>query len=80
MTYSIRKTNGKMKGERIRVKTFKEAQLMHEFLNKQTDNTWQINNQLGIFKSLPHKAGLYAYAGGQWHNVKSLDSTTLAHI
>ena len=78
--YSIKRTNGKLRGERIRVKCFKESNAMHEFLNKQTDNTWVINNQLGIFKTLPHKNGHYAYAGGQWHNVKTLDACILAHI
>lgn len=26
------------------------------------------------------KAGTYAFAGGQWHNVKKLDASLLAHI
>tara|TARA_B110000285_G_scaffold176562_1_gene198280 strand:+ start:263 stop:544 length:282 start_codon:yes stop_codon:yes gene_type:complete len=79
-THSIKKSNGKMKGERIRVKTFKDSELMHGFLNKQYDNNWQVHTQSGVFDSLPHKNGLYAYAGGQWHNVKSLDACVLAHI
>tara|TARA_R110002096_G_scaffold370836_1_gene564251 strand:+ start:642 stop:866 length:225 start_codon:yes stop_codon:yes gene_type:complete len=74
MTYSIKKSNNKLKGERVRIKAFKDSELMHQFLNKQLDNEWSINN------TLPHKAGTYAYAGGQWHNVKSLDLSLLAHI
>ena len=74
MSYSIKKSNGKMKGERVRVKTFKDADLMHKFLNSQPNNDWQIN------ETLPHKNGNYAYAGGVWHNVKSLDPSILAHI
>lgn len=78
--YSIKRSNGKIRGERIRVKTFKDSNAMFEFLNKQSDNTWRINEQLGIFKTLPHKNGNYAYAGGQWHNVKTLDPSALNHI
>ena len=77
---SIYKSNGKMKGERLTVKTFKDSDLMHQFLNKQCDNNWKINTGLKVGKELPHKRGVYAYAGGQWHNVKSLDSSILAHI
>jgi hypothetical protein len=73
--HSIYKSNGKMKGERVAVKMFKDSDLMHQFLNKQCDNNWKINNG-----KLPAKNGTYAYAGGQWHNVKSLDASILAHI
>ena len=78
--YSIKRSNGKMRGERIRVKTFKNSNVMYEFLSKQCDNSWGIHKQLGIFKTLPHKNGNYAYAGGQWHNVKTLDPCALSHI
>ena len=77
---SIYKSNGKMKGERIAVKTFKDSELMHTFLNKQCDNNWKINNGKLCGATLPTKNGTYAYAGGAWHNVKSLDASILAHI
>ena len=74
MGYSIKKSNGKMRGERVRVKTFKDSDLMHKFLNAQSNNDWKIN------ETLPHKNGHYAYAGGAWHNVKGMDPSILAHI
>ena len=80
MGYSIKKSNGKMRGERVRVKTFKDSDLMHKFLNSQSDNSWRVNEQAGIFSTLPHKSGHYAYAGGAWHNIKGLDLTILAHL
>lgn len=73
---SIYKSNKKMKGERLTVKAFKDSDAMHAFLNKQDNNDWKINSGA----QLPHKAGKYAFAGGQWHNVKSLDPSILSHI
>ena len=47
---------------------------MHQFLNKSDNaNNWK-ESALGL------KSGLYAYAGGKWHNVKTLDASILAHI
>ena len=80
MKYSIYKSNGKMKGERIRVKTFKGSESMNAFLCAQFDNTWRVNTGTLTGSDLPHKNGLYAYAGGQWHNTKHLDPSILAHI
>ena len=80
MQNSIMKSNGKIRGERLMVKSFKDADLMHKFLNSQNDNSWRVNDQAGIFASLPHKSGHYAYAGGAWHNIKGLDLTILAHL
>ena len=74
------KSNGKVKGERLMVKSFKDADGMHKFLNAQNNNDWRVNPQAGIFASLPHKSGHYAYAGGAWHNIKGLDLTILAHL
>ncbi len=74
------KSNGKIKGERLMVKSYKDADLMHKFLNAQNNNDWRVNDQAGIFASLPHKSGHYAYAGGAWHNIKGLDLTILAHL
>lgn len=80
MNVSIYKSNGKMRGERLTVKTFKDSDLLHQFLNKQSDNSWKVNTGKVVGSELPHKRGTYAYAGGAWHNVKSLDSSMLAHI
>ena len=78
--YSIFKTNGKLKGERVTVKAFRDSDSMHKFLNKQTNNDWKINQGVSVGSVLPHKSGKYAYAGGAWHNVKDLDPSVLAHI
>jgi len=68
----IIKLNGLCKS-RTKIKAFKTNQALHEFLNKQ-DNSWKVSAKENF------KSGLYAYAGGQWHNVKSLDASILAHI
>lgn len=65
--------------DRLTVKTFKTREAMYEFLNKQCDNRWAIVGE-GSATTYPTKAGVYAYAGGQWHNVKNLDASVLAHI
>ena len=57
---------------RMQIKTFKYADDMHKFLNKQTDNNWRES-----VKGL--QSGNYAHFAGGWHNVKKLDSFTLAH-
>lgn len=72
--------------ERLIIKGFKSSDDMHKFLNT-ADNalTWQ---EIKMFPRLEsrtpekavNKAGTYAYLGGQWHNVKTLDSTVLAHV
>lgn len=60
--------------ERLKIKSFNSSDAMHKFLNT-GDNAlhWKVSNK-GL------KAGTYAYAGGQWHNVKNLDASILAHI
>jgi hypothetical protein len=55
------------------IKSFRFSDEGHNFLNKQPNNDW--TEYLG-----PLPAGTYAYAGGQWLNVKNLDSSILAHI
>lgn len=60
--------------ERRHIKSFKTSQAMYAFLNKQPNNDWKICNEGGL------KAGVYVFAGGQWHNVKSIDSSALAHM
>lgn len=77
MTYSaykfVRTGNGFK--ERLHVKAFKTRNDLGAFLCKQEDNTWREGNE-----RYPTKTGIYAFAGGQWHNVKSLDPSVLAHI
>jgi hypothetical protein len=83
MTATIRK-GGSYKGNRLVIKAFKSEDLAHEFMNKQYDNTWQPNSFADYMGYIPAtkdlKAGTYAFAGGQYHNVKSLDDSVLAHI
>ena len=85
--YTVRKTirTGNGFKERLQIKGFKSSDLMHKFLNAQCDNSWNVNSEpdyYGGFKPglADLKPGKYAYAGGQWHNVKSLDASILAHI
>lgn len=62
--------------ERLTIKAFKTSNEAHEFLSKQNDNSWSIARPEHQNK----KSGTYAFAGGAWHNVKSLDASVLAHI
>lgn len=81
--YTIRKGSS-YKGDRLTIKGFKTLDAMHAFLNKQTDNKWSVNNGTGGIVDADTvaalKPGVYAYAGGKWHNVKHLDASVLAHI
>jgi hypothetical protein len=83
MQATIRK-GGSYKGSRLVVKAFKSEELAHEFMNKQSNNDWIPNSFADYMGFIPStkdlKAGTYAYAGGQYHNVKSLDASVLAHI
>ena len=73
MTYTLESTSNKLKA-RMTIKLFKTSDAMYTFLNTGSNAlTWKESNK-GL------KAGVYAYAGGAWHNVKSLDSSVLAHI
>jgi len=65
---------GTLAKERLIVKRFKHRNDMWKFLAT-GDNAlrWRESE-----RSLP--AGTYAYAGGKWHNVKSLDVSVLAHV
>ena len=76
MTYIIEKivNTGNGLKTRLHIKSFKYSDDMHKFLNKGSNSlTWFESN-----KDL--KRGIYAYAGGQYHNVKTLDPCVLAHI
>ena len=85
--HTIRKTvrTGNGLKERLVIKGFKTSEAMHNFLNKQYDNAWTINSEPSYYGAFNEtlaglKPGKYAFAGGQWHNVKSLDASILAHI
>ena len=71
--------------DRMTIKSFKTSDLMHKFLNKQPNNDWVITSEpdyYGNFNSeyATLKAGVYAYVGGQWRNVKTIDPCALNHI
>jgi len=85
--YTIRKTVkvGTSFKTRLVIKGFKTSDAMHKFLNAQPDNTWIVNSEPDYYgpfnrKLAALKPGKYAYAGGKWHNVKTLDASILAHI
>lgn len=71
--FTIQKTTRQLPRQRMTIKSFKHSEDMYKFLNKQTDNEWRES-------SLDLKAGVYAYAGGQWLNVKSIDPVSLCHF
>lgn len=65
-----------LRGERMIVRNFKTNDAMHKFLNTGGNALeWQETR-----KDEPAKSGTYAYAGQEWHNVKSLDACSLAHM
>ena len=72
---TLEKHTGQFGGAKLRmhVKGFKYREDMYAFLGKQSDNDWKESTK-GL------NPGTYACAGGQWHNVKSLDVSVLAHI
>lgn len=89
MSNTIRTIKGSFKGERMKIRGFKSADAMHKFLNtddnalhwRQTVNQLEINpNAWGACDETKLKPGTYAWAGGQWHNIKNLDALALMHI
>jgi hypothetical protein len=69
--------------ERLVIKGFKSSEAMYKFTQSPSQgNVWEYcdgpNARHSKFKGM--KAGTYAFAGGKFHNVKSLDASTLAHI
>ena len=54
-------------------RTVKRVNDAYAFLAKQCDNTWKLHTE-------GWKPGIYAYVGGNWHNIKNLDSSVLVHI
>lgn len=65
--------------ERLIIKSFKYAEDMYKFLNKQDNNNWaEIKKE--YIEYYPEKSGVYAMVGGQWTNVKKLDPNILVHV
>lgn len=62
------------RGERMKIKGFKTSDAMHKFLNTGSNALNWRESDKGL------KPGTYAFAGGRWHNVRSLDPCVLAHI
>ena len=73
-TYLIDKTVHNGLKSRVHIRAYKSNQDMHTFLNKQTNNDWKVSTKENL------KSGVYVFAGGQWHNVKSIDPSALAHM
>tara|TARA_R110000868_G_scaffold371774_1_gene635527 strand:- start:2 stop:226 length:225 start_codon:yes stop_codon:yes gene_type:complete len=66
-------TGPKRLQRRLAIKEFPSSQDAFEFLNKQLHNDWkEYEGEL--------TDGTYAYVGGKWQNVKSLDESILAHV
>ncbi len=59
---------------RMTVRHFKTSEAMHSFLNTGDNSLRWVESTKGL------KAGTYAFAGGEWRNVKTLDPYILAHI
>lgn len=74
----IRTNKGSWRGETLIVRGFKERSNMHKFLNDGDNaNHWR---ECDESKGDPMKPGKYKWAGQQWHDIKKLDPTTLAHL
>lgn len=61
---------GKLGRERLVIKAVPDA---NKFLNSRYDNDWKVYTG-------PLKAGIYAFVGQEWRNMKSLDPSLLAHV
>lgn len=74
--HAIYKLSPGIAKQRMTVKAFRYSEDMHKFLCIGSNGLEWFEVKPGN----PCKAGVYAYAGGQWHNVKHLDISALAHI
>lgn len=77
--YAVRKfirLSGSFK-ERLQIKSFRDNESMHKFLNSQYDNTWA---EVTDGSRYPTRSGVYAFVGGKWCDVVTLDLSTLAHV
>lgn len=71
--YSIKRIYGPVTKLRMEVKTFRTAQAMHTFLNKQYSNDWSECTGDGW------RAGIYMPLAGTWKNVKEVTPFLLTH-
>ena len=80
MTNAIRRYQKTGNGlrERLIIKTFPYRDDMHRFL-AEGDNALVWHEISKLKQTFPDKAGTYVFAGGEWRDVKKLDSLTLAH-
>jgi hypothetical protein len=87
--HTVRTKTGAFKGERMTIRGFATLDTMHKFLNTGDNaNHWRVTidqtsthpGAYGACDETKLKPGKYAYAGGQWHNVRKLDASVLAHI
>jgi hypothetical protein len=70
---TVHSTKNQRFTQRLHIKEFPSTEDAYDFLAKQCDNQWkEYEGDL--------KKGVYAFAGGTWHNVKKLDASVLAHI
>jgi len=72
MAYACTRS-GTLGHERLTIRRFANEQAMHKWINARYDNLWRPYTG-------PLKAGIYAYVGGEWRNVKSIDRCLLAHV
>jgi hypothetical protein len=70
---------GTLAKQRLHIRTFADADLMYTFLGRQESNEWRSCAEWRP-EYANFKKGVYAYAGGQWHNVRTLDAGLLSHI
>lgn len=60
--------------DRLQVRAFATSDAMHKFLNTADNSLRWRESHRGL------KPGVYAWVGGSWRNVRSLDALTLAHV
>lgn len=69
--------------ERLIIKSFQTLEERTRFMSGPNNdfNKWAETDGIVFGQKEPvTKSGTYAYAGGKWHNVKTLDASVLAHI
>jgi hypothetical protein len=74
MMNTIERVTGTLGHERLYIRGFHNSSAMHEFLNKGANGVAWRPSTNGL------KPGVYAFLGGQWRNVKTLDPMMMAHV
>jgi len=77
--FCFERVGGSFAKERLLIKTFKSSKDMHVFLSG-PKNDWNKWREVRGTDKAELKGGKYVFAGGKYHNVKSLDASALAHI